>query len=414
MKPCYTGTTESATGTTETATGFRMAASRSEVRVMLASPGTTTSSASTQRQLQGLLTRRSVTAEPKNAAQYFGHVADVVRVNEHLTKHRTYNLKRRAKVAFKGYESVLSRKKRTTIASSVKPSAANMMYVSRPAVPTPPAATFNPAAVLQLQAMLPRAQPVAVKPAPKLAAAPVSSVIPSTTMSTPTVTSAAVTTPGHMTPAQIQLHQQQMKSAQLQQQQQAPRRADFVVGTTVLIRSTADLVACGARNLAGKTGRIVAAPQIYGQELFSVYIDEHEALFQVPFNALTLVARPTPAQQQHTNATQQIKQMQAQLAAAGGRLVPNQMQRPQNGNAQAVRGSKTTEQIKMEHSFQLHRLMQQQYREIQVLQQRYAECRVLNPTALSGIQKELSKLRLVHLSQVQTLKSKQALDMIGK
>ncbi|ETN18422.1 hypothetical protein PPTG_04037 [Phytophthora nicotianae INRA-310] len=391
---------------------------------MLASPGTT-SSASTQRQLQGLVTRRSTTAEPKNAAQYFGHVADVVRANEDLTKLRTYSLKRRAKVAYKGYEAVLSRKKRTTVGNSVKPSAANNMYVSRPAPPPP---TFNPAAVLQLQAMLPRAQPVAVKPAPKLAAAStVSSVIPSTTLSTPTVTSSAASaTPGHMTPAQIQLHQQQMKNAQLQQQ--VPKRSDFVIGTTVLIRvswsvvpdgtteanadlllllmqNTADLVACGARNLAGKRGRIVAAPQIYGQELFSVYIDEHEALFQVPFNALTLVARPTPTQQQQTNT------MQSQLAAGGGRLAPNQMQRPQNGNAS---GSKSAEQIKMEHSFQLHRLMQQQYREIQVLQQRYAECRFSNPTALSGIQKELSKLRLVHLSQVQTLKSKQALDMIGK
>ncbi|KAG3115086.1 hypothetical protein PI124_g6143 [Phytophthora idaei] len=361
---------------------------------MLASPGTT-SSASTQRQLQGLVTRRSTTAEPKNAVQYFGHVADVARANEDLTKLRTYNLKRRAKVAYKGYEAVLSRKKRAAVGNSVKPSASNNMYVSRPA---PSTATFNPAAVLQLQAMLPRAQPVAVKPAP-----PVSSVIPSTTLATPTVTSSVAATPGHMTPAQIQLHQQQMKNAQLQQQM--PRRSDFVVGTTVLIRNTADLIACGARNLAGKTGRIVAAPQIYGQELFSVYIDEHEALFQVPFNALTLVARPTPAQQQQTHT------MQAQLAAAGGRLAPNQMQRPQNGNAS---GSKSAEQIKMEHSFQLHRLMQQQYREIQVLQQRYAECRFSNPTALSGIQKELSKLRLVHLSQVQTLKSKQALDMIGK
>lgn len=317
-------------------------------------------------------------------------MADVVRANEDLTKLRTYNLKRRAKVAYKGYESVLSRKKR---GNSVKPSTANNMYVSRP---TPPIATFNPAAVLQLQAMLPRAQPVAVKPAPKLAAAsPVSSVIPSTTLAASTATSSgASATSGHMTPAQIQLHQQQMKNSQLQQQM--PRRADFVVGTTVLIRNTADLIACGARNLAGKTGRIVAAPQIYGQELFSVYIDEHEALFQVPFNALTLIARPTSTQQQtHT--------------AAG--LAPNQMQRPQNGNAG---GSKSTEQIKMEHSFQLHRLMQQQYREIQVLQQRYAESRFSNPTALSGIQKELSKLRLVHLSQVQTLKSKQALDMISK
>ncbi|KAG6622910.1 uncharacterized protein IUM83_09143 [Phytophthora cinnamomi] len=375
---------------------------------MFATPGTTSSAA--QRHLQGLVTRRTGTAEPKNAAQYFGHVADVVRANEEITRSRTYNLKRRAKVAYKGYEAVLSRKKRAAMGSSVKPSATNMLYVSRPAaVPTPATATFNPAAVLQLQAMLPRAQPVAVKPAPKIAAAaPVPSVIPSTTLATPTVTSSvAATTPGRMTPAQIQLHQQQIKNAQLQQQQQAPRRSDFVVGTTVLIRNTADLVACGARNLAGKTGRIVAAPQIYGQELFSVYIDEHEALFQVPFNALTLIARPTPTQQPQTT-----QQMQAQLAAAGGRLLPNQM--PQNGTVQAVRGSKSAEQIKMEHSFQLHRLMQQQYREIQSLQQRYAECRIMNPTALSGIQKELSKLRLVHLSQVQTLKSKQALDMIGK
>ncbi|KAI9922050.1 hypothetical protein PsorP6_000196 [Peronosclerospora sorghi] len=351
-------------------------------------PGSTSS----QRQLQGHLTRRTVTAEPKNAAQYFGHIAAIVQANKDLTKLRTYNLKRRAKVAFKGFEAVLSRKKRTTSGNSVKASAGNMMYVSRPGTTT---ATFNPAAVLQLQAMLPRAQQVTVKQAPEITAP----VVPSTTMGSSTVTASVAA--GRMTPTQLQLHQQQLKSAQLQQQQ--PKRSDFVVGSTVLIRNTADLIACGARNLAGKTGRIVAAPQIYGQELFSVYIDEHEALFQVPFNALTLVARPTPSQQLQTQA--QMQQMQAQLS------VPRP---PQNDNSQTSKGSKSSEQIKMEHSFQLHRLMQQQYREIQVLQQRYAECRLVNPAALSGIQKELSKLRLVHLSQVQTLKSKQALDMIGK
>ncbi|TDH72991.1 hypothetical protein CCR75_006174 [Bremia lactucae] len=365
----------------------------------MAAPGTT-STVPSQRHLQGLVTRRLATVEPKSAAQYFGHVADVVCINEELTKLRTYNLMRRAKVAYKGYESVLSRKKRPNIASNGKPLTAGGFYTSRPAQST---ATFNPAAVLQLQAMLPRAQPVAVKPAPKLAAAvPMSSVVPSTSAETSS-------SPGHMTAAQLQLHQQQMKKAQLQQQ--PPKRSDYVVGTTVLIRSTADLVACGARNLAGKTGRIVAAPQIYGQELYSVYIDEHEALFQVPFNALTLIARPTPTQQHQKHTTQTIE---AQQAASRGRLASNQMQRPQNASGQAQSGAKSAEQIKMEHSFQLHRLMQKQYREIQLLQQRYAECRVVNPTALSGIQKELSKLRLVHLSQVQTLKSKQALDMIGK
>ncbi|CAI5739182.1 unnamed protein product [Peronospora destructor] len=361
-----------------------------------------TSSTSSQRHLQGLVTRRAITAEPKNAVQYFGYVAAGVQYNLELTKLRTYNLKRRATIAYKGYEAVLSRKKRVTTSHSVKPSVGNMMYVSRPgAIPTPTTATFNPAAVLQLQAMLPRAQPVTVKPAQKIAAAAAaSSVTPLTTLTTPTVTSSVTT--GKMTAAQMQRHQQQMKSAQLQQQ---PKRSDFVVGTTVLIRNTADLIACGARNLAGKNGRIVAAPQIYGQELFSVYIDEHEALFQVPFNALTLVARPTPTQQQQT------QQMQAQLNVAAGQTAPNEIQRP---NDQVSKGSKLAKQIKMEYSFQLHRLMQQQYREIQVLQQRYAECRLADPTALSGIQKELSKLRLVHLSQVQTLKSKQALDMIGK
>ncbi|EGZ25994.1 hypothetical protein PHYSODRAFT_326946 [Phytophthora sojae] len=78
-----------------------------------------------------------------------------------------------------------------------------------------------------------------------------------------------------------------------------------------------------------------------------------------------------------------------------------------------TRGSKFVETIKMEHSFQLHRVMQQQFREIRTLQQRYADCRITDPTAMPGILNELSKLRLEHRSQVQTLKSKQARGMIG-
>ena len=108
-------------------------------------------------------------------------------------------------------------------------------------------------------------------------------------------------------------------------------------------------------------------------------------------------------------------------ASANNALVAARLRQQQNALAAAkavaasaaARQPPTLEQIKMEHSFQLHRLMQQQYREIQVLQQQYAECRLVNPAALSDIQKQLSKLRLVHLSQVQTLKSKQALDLLG-
>lgn len=36
----------------------------------------------------------------------------------------------------------------------------------------------------------------------------------------------------------------------------------------------------------------MTTPQVYGQELYSVYIDEHEALFHVPFNSLVLVGAP--------------------------------------------------------------------------------------------------------------------------
>lgn len=204
-------------------------------------------------------------------------------------------------------------------------------------------------------------------------------------------------------------------------------------------------------------GRIVASPQIYGQELYSVYIDEHEALFQIPFNALTLVGRPQSSQPIASSAShssvpssatmtrpphissslspghmtsaaqptsgvmqQQQQQQQATSMMMSAGATSSQMHMANaasvgmGGMMPSMTPGPTLEQVKMEHSFQLHRLMQQQYREIQVLQQQYAECRLVNPAALAGIQQQLSKLRLVHLSQVQTLKSKQALDLLHK
>lgn len=154
-------------------------------------------------------------------------------------------------------------------------------------------------------------------------------------------------------------------------------------------------------------GRIVSAPQLYGQELFSVYVEDHEAVFQVPFNALTLI-RSNPA------AIGQGQQQQLVNGKASQALIPGVVPSPAQLANAGLRASPTLDRLKMEHSVQLHRLMQQQYREIQVLQQRYAECRVVNPAALTSIQNELSKLRLVHLSQVQALKNKQALDLLGK
>ncbi|TYZ66627.1 hypothetical protein PybrP1_002241 [[Pythium] brassicae (nom. inval.)] len=281
--------------------------------------------------LQGLVARKSIAgADPKTPAQYFGHVADVVRVNTDLTALRSYNLKRRRQVAFHGYEAVLSRTKRAAIRTTPNGGAAATLLTRLG--PANGASSANAAA--------------------------------STTA------------------------------------QQGAKRSDFTVGTIVLIRHTEDLVACGARNLAGKA--------LYGQELFSVYVEDHEAVFQVPFNALTLV-RPSPAAIGQGQQQQQLVNVKAGQALIPG-IIPSSAQMTNPG----LLVSPTLDRIKMEHSVQLHRLMQQQYREIQVLQQRYAECRVVNPAALTSIQNELSKLRLVHLSQVQALKNKQALDLLGK
>ncbi|KAF1316955.1 hypothetical protein FI667_g15134, partial [Globisporangium splendens] len=437
-------------------------------------------SGGTTQHLQGLVTRKTPSDEPKTHAQYFNHVADVVRANDDLTALRTYNLKRRRQVAYQGYEAVLNRKKRSAVKPTTNGSAASVLLARLPVANTnasvaaaaaalaaqASAAYISPFQAATAAAAPSRPAPVAKSPKPILAApapaapqaiapAPVSAPTPAPIAVAPVAKpqSAATVPPpviAHVhARAQQQQHQQQQQRKQqqplqqqkqqqlLQQQQQqlqkqqqqhatqqnhqpapvqaapvVPKRSDFVVGTSVLIRHTADLVACGARNLAGKTGRIVSAPQLYGQELYSVYIDEHETVFQVPFNALTLIRQSTAMHHQ--------QQQQAMMKANGATLIPGMIapssapMGTHNNNPAALRPSPTLEQIKMEHSVQLHRLMQQQYREIQVLQQRYAECRLVNPAALTSIQNELSKLRLVHLSQVQTLKSKQALDLLGK
>ena len=65
-------------------------------------------------------------------------------------------------------------------------------------------------------------------------------------------------------------------------------------------------------------------------------------------------------------------------------------------------------QLKIEHSFHMHRLMQDQFKEIQALQKQHAEYRQANNTAaMAEVQKSLSVLRNLHLSQIRSLKTKQ-------
>ncbi|TMW66437.1 hypothetical protein Poli38472_004202 [Pythium oligandrum] len=379
---------------------------------------------STTQHLQGLVTRKTATAEPKTIAQYFNHVADLVHANDELTALRTYNLKRRWKVTHEGYEAVLNRKKRSVVSAS-RPSVTGPAYLSRVSMTSPVTPVVAPSYISPSIASMARSavkSPVRLTPAPVVApptlAAKPPTVMPSTTLATPSTTPmplvvpSAVAAPPVVAPT-IVPNPVSIPQPVVQPSTTAPRRSDFVVGTRVMIRHTPDLVACGARNLVGKTGRIVAVPQVYGQEVYSVYIDEHETMFQVPFNALVLISPPAPTTMP---VSMQHQTTSGQVASSAASAAQSTAAAPTTAGVSSThaRPTPSVEDIKVEHSYQLHRLMQQQYREIQVLQQQYAECRLVNPAALPSIQKELSKLRLVHLSQVQTLKSKQALDLLGK
>lgn len=84
-------------------------------------------------------------------------------------------------------------------------------------------------------------------------------------------------------------------------------------------------------------------------------------------------------------------------------VVPAKAQDATNENGTAAGAAP----YKVEHSFQMHQLMQDQYREVQELQKKYAEARISNPQALSKIQSALSTLRNRHLLQIQMLKQRQ-------
>jgi hypothetical protein len=112
----------------------------SSIMAGVAPPKTVGVPTSTTQHLQGLLVRKTATAEPKSLAQYFNHVADAVRVNDEVTVMRTANLKRRWEVAAHGYEAVLNRKKRSAVVVS-RQSVTGPAYLTRAAPVAVAAAT---------------------------------------------------------------------------------------------------------------------------------------------------------------------------------------------------------------------------------------------------------------------------------
>ncbi|EQC35938.1 hypothetical protein, variant [Saprolegnia diclina VS20] len=139
----------------------------------------------------------------------------------------------------------------------------------------------------------------------------------------------------------------------------------FAIGTEVVIKAVDKLAAYGLSQLTGKKGKIISAPTAKGQFLYGVMFDNN-TLQHVPVEALALASQAG----------------QMQLPAAS--------------------------QLKIEHSFHMHRLMQDQFKEIQALQKQHAEYRQANNTAaMAEVQKSLSVLRNLHLSQIRSLKTKQ-------
>ncbi|OQR81629.1 hypothetical protein THRCLA_11559 [Thraustotheca clavata] len=151
----------------------------------------------------------------------------------------------------------------------------------------------------------------------------------------------------------------------------------FAIGNEVVIKAADKLAAYGLSQLTGKKGKVISVPNVKGQFLYGVMFDN--TLQHVPVEALALASDSTATSQQG----------QVKLPAAS--------------------------QLKIEHSFHMHRLMQDQFKEIQALQKQHAEYRQANNTAaMAEVQKSLSVLRNLHLTQIRTLKAKQEEELRQK
>ncbi|OQR83038.1 hypothetical protein ACHHYP_15190 [Achlya hypogyna] len=155
----------------------------------------------------------------------------------------------------------------------------------------------------------------------------------------------------------------------------ADGKATFPIGTEVVIKVVAvdKLAAYGLSQLTGKKGKVISVPTAKGQFLYGVMFEN--TLQHVPVEALAAV----------------------DAASVGQMKLP------------------AASQLKIEHSFHMHRLMQDQFKEIQALQKQHAEYRQANNTAaMAEVQKSLSVLRNLHLSQIRALKTKQEDEMRQK
>ncbi|KAF0722920.1 hypothetical protein AaE_009909 [Aphanomyces astaci] len=146
-------------------------------------------------------------------------------------------------------------------------------------------------------------------------------------------------------------------------------QAIFSVGSDVIVHHTEKLAAYGLGHLLGRKGTVISVPVAKGQFLYGVMFDN--TVHHVPLEALV------------------------SSDAAAMLSTPSQVKLP------------ASSQLKLEQSFHMHRLMQDQFKEIQALQKQHAEFRVANNTpAMAEVQKSLAVLRNLHLSQIRALKTK--------
>ncbi|KAH9131465.1 hypothetical protein AeNC1_019611 [Aphanomyces euteiches] len=290
--------------------------------------------------------------EPTTVAQYYESIADCLSFNVGIQQQRAYDRKRRALVHTEGYEAVLNRSKRTHLAFSP--------YSSSMGSTAGMMASSTSASMSTLKVPNVVGAPMAQ---PKLQ----QNILPMND---------AVNK--QLAPKYVKTASGQTVPVKPGENPPGKPEAVFTIGSEVMVQHTDKLAAYGLAHLIGKKGKVVSIPATKGPFLCGVMFDA--TLQHVPLEALVSA--------------------DAGAAAASSAA---QMKLP------------AASQLKLEHSFHMHRLMQDQFKEIQALQKQHAEYRVANNTAaMAEVQKSLAVLRNLHLSQIRVLKGKQEEELRQK
>ena len=161
------------------------------------------------------------------------------------------------------------------------------------------------------------------------------------------------------------------------------RQFPFECGAKVVVWNTPTLQAMGVTHLVGQQGVVYQTPQTRHSKFYAIMFQDKK-IHLVPEESLV-----------HAN----------QKVPAGALAMPL-------SSSTTTTTTTSANPYQVQHSFQLHQLLQQQNREVQILQHQYAEAqRVKNTALLAELQLSLTNLNQTHMIQIQNLKQQQMLEL---